>query len=321
MGSICSLSRSAGGDVARARTVHAMPTSPKILLEQIWKHPANRRRRVRALSAAVGWQAYKHLSDKPRDLKVYGGMCFRAHPTSTQPGRFLYFGGYPDYEEMTFMCRFLRPGDGFIDGGANEGMFALLAAKLVGPTGDVQAFEPVPEYIQRLRHNVEANGLSQVNVHGDAIGDAPGDVSFVVRGTGSRIQTPTDRGAVITTRVVTLDDALPARSWAMAKLDLEGAEHLALKGAQHLIRIDPPPVWMLEVADRFLHRFDSSEAELRQWLGDYGYDLVLYRPESNTFERAPDPIWPLIDLMALHRDRADEVKARLSEGQARRIAG
>lgn len=157
-----------------------------------------------------------------------------------------------------------------------------------------------------------ATNLKQVTVHDAALGDHIGDISFVVRGTGSRILTEGDEGAVESVRLTTLDAVLPAGDWAMAKLDVEGAEELVLRGAEGLLRDNPTPVWMIEVIDRSLRRFGSSEAQLREWLGDHGYETVLYDPTSNRFTAAPDPIWPLADLMAVHRGRRDEVLARLA---------
>nr|WP_200422224.1 FkbM family methyltransferase [Streptomyces sp. Y2F8-2] len=181
------------------------------MAELVWKHPANRGRRAQAFASMAGWQAWKRLVGRPRELSVYGGMSFRAYPDSTQPGRFVYFGGLPDYAEMTFMKRYLRPGDGFIDGGANEGMFTLLAAKLVGPSGAVHAFEAVPAFVKRLRGNVDANSLRCVTVHEMAIGAEPGTVSFVVRGSGSCIWTEADTGSAVQVQLGRLDDALPER--------------------------------------------------------------------------------------------------------------
>lgn len=292
-----------------------MPSSPKIMFELLWNHPANAGAgRVRALTKAAAWQAYKRTvgKNRPYTIKVYGGMNFQAYSDSTQPGRFLYFGGLPDFEEMTFMQRYLRPGDGFIDGGANEGMFTLLAAKLVGPTGDVHAFEAVPRYLDRLRENVGANGLVCVTIHDKAIGRDPGEVEFAVRGTGSRIQTEHDLDCkTVKAEVVRLDDILPTRDWAMGKLDIEGAEHLALEGATKLLADANPPIWMTELTDRGLRRFDSSEREMRDWVGDQGFDTVLYEPKANAFVDAPFPIWPLADLLLVSRERRGEVEARL----------
>ncbi|MFD9359189.1 FkbM family methyltransferase [Streptomyces sp. NPDC060031] len=241
-------------------------------------------------------------------------MSFRAYPDSTQPGRFVYFGGLPDYEEMTFMKRYLRPGDGFIDGGANEGMFTLLAAQLVGPSGAVHAFEAVPAFAKRLQNNVDVNSLRCVTVHEMAIGAEQGTVSFVVRGSGSRIRTEadSDSDSAVQVRLGRLDDTLPERSFAMGKLDVEGTEHLALRGADRLIARGEPAVWMLELVDKFLHRFGSTTREVRRWLGDHDYDIVLYDPDRNRLVPAPDHLAAGPDVLAVCRRRRPDVEARLA---------
>jgi FkbM family methyltransferase len=290
-----------------------MPTTVRGMTKLIWDHPANRGRRGRAFVDMALWQAWKRTVRRPFALTVYGDMKFRAYADSSQPGRFLYFGGIPDYAEMTFMRRYLRPGDGFVDGGANEGMFTLLAGKLVGPSGEVRAFA-VPAYVDRLRENVRANGLTWVTVHPDALGAEPGTTPFVVRGAGSRIQTADDHGAsaeIIDVRVVRLDDVLPQRFWAMGKLDVEGAEQRVLAGAETLLRRAEPAVWMLELVDRFLTRFGSSATRAREWLGDHGYDLACYDPGAHRLEPAPDPLTVLPNVLAVSRERWDEVAARL----------
>ena len=291
-----------------------MPTTVRGMIKMIWDHPANRRRRGRALVDMALWQAWKRTVRRPFRLTVYGDMRFLAYSDSSQPGRYIYFGGLPDYDEMTFMRRYLRAGDGFIDGGANEGVYALLAGKLVGPAGDVHAFEAVPAYVRRLRDNVRANGLSWVTVHPDAVGAEPGTTAFVVRGAGSRMRTDDDHGPEVTTvdvSVVRLDEVLPDRSWAMGKLDVEGAEHLALIGAEKLIASGRPAVWLLELVDHFLVRFGSSVRQVRDWLGEHGYDLVCYDSAANRLIPAPDPLPASPNVFAVARDRMDEVAARL----------
>lgn len=293
-----------------------MPTTVRGMIKMIWDHPANQGRRGRALVDMALWQAWKRTVGRPFHLTIYDDMRFRAHPDSSQSGRLIYFGRIPDYDEMTFMRRYLRLGDGFIDGGANEGIYTLLAGKLVGASGEVQAFEAVPTYVDRLRENVRTNGLTCVTVHPHAVGAERGQVPFVVRGAGSRIQTADDHGPAVKTvevSVVRLDDVLPDRSWAMGKLDVEGAEHRALAGAEDLIRCAEPAVWMLELVNHFLARFDSSVNEVREWLADHRYDLVCYEPGANRLVPAPDPLPILPNAFAVSRDRRDEVTARLQE--------
>ena len=59
----------------------------------------------------------------------------------------MYYGSYavPIVETMK---RTLRPGDTFLDVGANIGYLSAIAAGLVGVTGQVHCFEPVPDYFR-----------------------------------------------------------------------------------------------------------------------------------------------------------------------------
>jgi FkbM family methyltransferase len=264
-----------------------MPTTVLILLRLIWEHPANRNNRSGAVVKAALWQAYKRTIRRPFDLTVYGGLRLRAYPDSHEPGRFIYYGGLPDYEEMTFMCRYLRQGDRFIDGGANIGAYTLLAASLVGPAGSIDAFEPAPLEARRLRENVARNGLEQVRVHEAALADVPGHAQFTFdRRSGNRLRRAQDEEAEVRTGsvpVTTIDEALHA-TYAMAKLDLEGAEPLALRGAEQHLAAGNPPVFVLELVDRFVRRFGSSALDVADWLQERGYELATYDVNTNRLE-------------------------------------
>jgi hypothetical protein len=125
--------------------------------------------------------------------------------------------------------------------------------------------------------------LTNVHLHQAALTEKPGVVSFTTdRGAGNRIQRDDDaRHAVQIVRATTLDEALTGM-YAMAKLDLEGAEFLALKGAKQNVEVGNPPVWLLELVDRFLQRFDGSVREVTEWLAARGYELARYDVDRNS---------------------------------------
>jgi FkbM family methyltransferase len=160
---------------------------------------------------------------------------------------------YPDcsmalglYELDVARCikRMLRPGDHFIDGGANLGYFTLLAAQCVGERGRVDAFEPHPANFARLEANVARNGTpAQVRLHAYALADAPGAVTMHMpppdQGNHGCASLYGD-GATCTAHAVRLDDHLPDASPRLIKLDVEGAEAIALRGAGRLLQAARP---------------------------------------------------------------------------------
>jgi FkbM family methyltransferase len=76
--------------------------------------------------------------------------------------------------ERAFLNHFLRPGDVFVDVGANIGLFTLIAACSVGPAGRVIAFEPTSVTYARLVDNVRLKGFSNVRCVNSALSDRSG---------------------------------------------------------------------------------------------------------------------------------------------------
>jgi FkbM family methyltransferase len=136
----------------------------------------------------------------------------------------------------------LRPGSTFVDAGANIGFFAVLAAQLVGPTGHVVAIEMMPDTAHRLRAHLAMNRLTSVVVHEYALSDHSGDevVATVSEGEFGKatIARSNDGQRKVTVVTRTIDDLLAdaATSIDLIKMDLEGAETLALEGASKILK-------------------------------------------------------------------------------------
>src|SRR4029077_8003618 len=95
----------------------------------------------------------------------------------TPTGLILYRYGHDD-PDIDLVGRLLAPGDLFVDGGANVGLFTLVAARRVGATGRGLAFEPGRTVRARLVENIALNGFTQVDVMPFALSAAPGEASF-----------------------------------------------------------------------------------------------------------------------------------------------
>jgi FkbM family methyltransferase len=210
--------------------------------------------------------------------RAYGGIVQGELTIQRGPARGLMIdaaGAHPGYALGTSepllqqaLVDMLAPGDVYYDLGANVGFFTLLAARLVGPTGAVVAFEPDPHNARTLRANVARNGLGHVTVVEQGVADTSGTLRFNVQdSTMSRLAEEGEDG--IEVPVTTLDDFLAGgavRRPTLVKLDIEGAEVGALRGATQLLADDAPEI-ICEV--------HGTEAEVREILAAAGYSLRL----------------------------------------------
>jgi FkbM family methyltransferase len=130
----------------------------------------------------------------------------------------------------------LRTGDVFVDVGAHIGMYTLIAAHVVGPTGHVFAIEPQPACLEPLRANVSLNAFTNVVPVATAVGDVDGEIGFSAneRSMGGMIS----RTAEATVPILRLDTFARERSLPaidVLKLDAAGNEHPALLGATEML--------------------------------------------------------------------------------------
>jgi FkbM family methyltransferase len=146
--------------------------------------------------------------------------------------------------ETGFVRSLLKPGQTFGDIGANIGWFTVLAGQIVGAAGRVYAFEPRPNTCARLQMSVAENGFRHVEIRQVALGAAAGRMTIAslvhMRNPGGTwlLATETlsanlreDEGYErFDVEVIRLDD-LGLESCHLLKIDIEGAEHLALSGA------------------------------------------------------------------------------------------
>ena len=123
----------------------------------------------------------------------------------------------------------LKPGDVFVDVGANCGIFTTFAAKCVGPEGHVIAIEPIPEMIERLRFNIAANGFTNVSIFETAVGDQVGTVALHIdpRNRGKSSMAPGAVGTSIQVSVTPLADVIV--SAGVRRIELFKNRHRGLR--------------------------------------------------------------------------------------------
>jgi FkbM family methyltransferase len=142
------------------------------------------------------------------------------------------------------LSRFATPGErSFIDVGANIGYFTGLMSKLAGPGGKVLAIEPEPRNLQILEQNVAANRLTNVEIQRCALGASEGSAMLGLYKSANRGRhsiVDSDAKPRIEVPVRTLDAIASeckgnAKSWSLAKIDVEGYEGFVIEGAKETL--------------------------------------------------------------------------------------
>jgi FkbM family methyltransferase len=245
-------------------------TGPLGLIKYLWAHPANKGRRAQAFVRLAIWQAWQRVVRRPLNIRVAGGLRMRCYPHS-HAAALVWYCGLPEWEHMRFVQDFLRPGDCFVDVGANVGTYSLLAAAVAGV--EIVAFEPSSEAFQRLDENIAINGLeSRVSTRREAIGAAAGTVMMSVgKDAINHVVVPGETSLSEKVAMVSLDDALEdgiADRLRLIKVDVEGFEEQVLRGAISVLAAARPAL-IVEAND---------PAAIRDILVPLGYQSYAYDP-------------------------------------------
>lgn len=165
--------------------------------------------------------------------------------------------GLYELDTVRVIRNLLRPGDVFVDAGANIGYITLIAAARVGAAGKVYAFEPQPDNFRRLSENLAINANPpQVEAYAMALSDRAGETTIYYpdvdaasgdnHGTSSvflRADIKTKSSTIATQR---LDAVLPNVTPRLVKIDVEGAEPLVIDGMHGQLTHATPPMIVIE---------------------------------------------------------------------------
>jgi FkbM family methyltransferase len=135
----------------------------------------------------------------------------------------------------------LKPGMNVVDIGSNIGYYALLEARLVGPSGKVVAIEPMRENARQLIQNVEANGYKNIVIHQLGIADRNGMEEMNVSEksnwhTLGPVPWPTTQRQVPVSTLDALVKRLSLERVDLIRMDLEGYEITVIKGMLWTLR-------------------------------------------------------------------------------------
>ena len=147
--------------------------------------------------------------------------------------------------------RTLRRGGVFYDIGANVGFFTLVGSRIVGESGRVIAFEPVPSCARSVARNIELNGLEQAEIREVAVGASDGHATLLVVGEASwsHMESARERHrdvrAEVDVTVVSIDSLVAAGTIPppdVLKIDTEGAEIDIVEGMRETLTRHGPAI-------------------------------------------------------------------------------
>ena len=198
-------------------------------------------------------------------------------------GRYAYYWGRcGDVLHQTVLRRFLKPGDTYIDVGANIGFHSMFASRIVAGAGKVLSFEPHPETFRLLTAHLAINRISNVCAHNVALGDAPGEALLSEASeTHSGTATLRSAGSAVRSMPIRIEQgdallgAVEFGGDAFLKVDVEGFELRVLRGlSRTLARINTAYV---EVTPEWLASQGVSATELYREMARHDFTAYLPR--------------------------------------------
>jgi FkbM family methyltransferase len=176
--------------------------------------------------------------------------------------------------ERAFLESIAKEGMTAVEVGAQYGPAACAISKAIGPQGKLYCFEPVPEYREILKENIEAGGCANVEVLPVAVGRTAGTAELHIDGGATSI-VPKEDKPVITADVVSLDAFFGERGVSRIDLlcmDCEGSELLVLQGAEGLLSANDVEVFA-EMHQGFLKELGVSVGDVVRYLEGLGYKV------------------------------------------------
>ncbi len=182
---------------------------------------------------------------------------------------------FTDEKEFAIVDRLVSPGDWVLDIGANIGQYTKRFSELVGDSGRVIAFEPVPDTFELLTANAQRFRQKNVTLFNAAASDQCVALGMAIPTLGSGLSnyyaahlTPTANGLKVLT--FPIGNLLFPQAIRLAKIDAEGHELAVLRGMENLLRRDQPTLIV-----------ETFAADVEKFLLGFGYRVKQIPGSSN----------------------------------------
>jgi FkbM family methyltransferase len=184
--------------------------------------------------------------------------------------------GWMGGDEAILLRKLVRPGMQVIDVGANIGLYSLLLARLVEPTGSVLAFEPEPNLFAILRENCVSNNATNLVLFQCALGRMNGLASFhrsAFNSGDNRLGRASAAHDAVEVRVERFDDFQPDSKPDFVKIDVQGHELAALSGMERALSPNPGVRVLFEFSPAALRKAGTAPDLLLEFFRERGFEL------------------------------------------------
>lgn len=183
----------------------------------------------------------------------------------------------------------IKKGDIVLDLGAHIGYYTLIFAKAVGEDGKVYSFEPDTENFALLRKNVEINGYKNVVLENKAVSDQSRKNKLYKSNKGSSLHSIYDihgNHEFVEIESVRLDDYFQDYEGKInwIKIDIEGAEQVALEGMSLLLEKNKNIKIVTEFATCCLIESGVQAEDYFKLLQKYGFYIYSLNDKKNKIE-------------------------------------
>ncbi len=204
---------------------------------------------------------------------------------------YLAFKAYTDRPERRLLKAILSAGDVVVDAGANIGVYSQFLSRCVGATGVVHSFEPSPENFKRLESATRK--LGNVRLRQAAVGESSGTsklyLSDKLNVDHRAYASEGDSRRAVPIDIIALDDYFnPGQRIDLIKMDIQGYELHALRGANRVLADNPAAKLVLEfwpygleqAGANWLELIDTLQAKNMSVSQITNYGLVPFRSDS-----------------------------------------
>ncbi len=233
-----------------------------------------------------------HLSAPNLVRRVYQNKKIACNLSDHVQSRIYFFGAYEPIEAFLFTS-LIKPDSHIVDAGANIGFYSLVSESFLGQQGMIYAFEPVPHNYNQLLKNIELSQSSNIKVFKKGLWNKTEVLEFSLdaemeNNAGSftlgNVQNAREK---VKCEVTTLDSLVQEKQISkvdLIKMDIEGAELMAIEGAQQTIDQFRPSV-LMEINQGACQRMNYSSSKIDKIFLQKGYKIFLVNtlPENSGF--------------------------------------